>query len=342
MDRREFLKSTAAAGAAAVLPFNFSTEKPEEQIPDAPFVENGHWVRPQAARALRKYRDVFDFDQLSLDRDGKAYAPELALLIENQNIINSVQVPLCDRQVTHDIDLQFVFNVYSRFIGRHLVSVQTMIGPADIVKNKRLRYNKADEAYTLYLEDVEVLARTTTVKTYYHPDDADFVANDLTRDIVRDLRNNVGTKLQCIEENLLSLVLHSSNMIHRKTLMGGADWILTSPEMWGLLQKQYPCACEECERTSLVIHKAGRLIGSRFTVYVDPLYPSRELLIGRRPNGCVMWNYDAGYLYCPYIPFMKRPDISGYPTNRLVTRYGKKMVDEGKGNRYYARLIVEG
>jgi len=329
MDRREFLKGTAAAGAAAVLPFSILPEKEEPKIPDKPFVENGHWVRPVAAHALRKYRDQFNFDLVE-----KAYAPELAHLIENQHIINSIQVPLCDR--SHDIDLQFVFDVYSQFIGRHLVSVQTMIGPTDIAKYKNLKWT-ADEAYSLCLEDAEVAAKTSAVKTYYHPDDVDFVANDLTRDIVRDLRNNAGRRGQCIEDDLLSSVLNSCNVIHRRTLVGGADWILTSPEMWGLLQKQYPCVCE-CERTSSAIHKAGRLIGSRFTVYVDPLYVSRELLIGRRPNGCVMWNYDAGYLYCPYIPFMRRPDFSGYPTNRLITRYGKKMVD----NNYYAVLRVEG
>ena len=332
MDRREFLKGTAAAGAAAVLPFSILPEKEEPKIPDKPFVENGHWVKPRAAEALKKWSKHFDFSVVE-----KAYAPELALMIDNQDIINSIQVPHANK--THEIDLQFVFDVYSSFVGRHLVSVQAMDGPTDVAKHKRLRYNPADDALSLYIDSEPLVAKSSIIKTYYHPDDALFVANDLTRDIVRDLRNNAGRKGQCIEDDLLSSVLNSSNIIHRKTLMGGANWILTSPEMWGLLQRQYPCVCEERKGTSSEIHKAGRLVGSRFIVYVDPLYVSRELLIGRRLSGlndCVLWNYDAGYLYCPYIPFNRRHSIEGYRTNRMFTRYGRMMVD----NNYYALLTV--
>ena len=63
-----------------------------------------------------------------------------------------------------------------------------------------------------------------------------------------------------------------------------------------------------------------------FDVYVDPLYPDDEILMGYKGSSPM----DAGFVYSPYIPLQMLPTITDpetfQPRKGLLTRYGKAAV----------------
>jgi hypothetical protein len=364
MNRRDFLKGTAAAGAAAVLPLSILPEaKQEFKKFGYPFPKDYFgYPFPQDYRkklrreALEKWSKEFDFSVVE-----EEYAPELAIIIDNQHLMNEIQAEGCP-----PVDLEFVYNLYSGFIGRHLVSVQSMVSPTDMAIYEKFewghwgRSKDGDPAVLstrsplpgikLALVEKEVTAKTRTLKTPYHPQDAHCFGDEITREIITDLRTNPGTTLHgtittyrkqrskyCLNggdgskpslaswaiEELYCRIVEITGIIHR-------NWIVTSPEIAQIMKP------DMLNWTSSDgIHKAGTLCGA-WDIYVDPLYPKNELLIGRRPKEIDRkdWNYDTGYIYCPYIPATRKRW-----TNTVATRYAKLMPSAGVA--YYGKLVID-
>lgn len=93
-------------------------------------------------------------------------------------------------------------------------------------------------------------------------------------------------------------------------------------------------------RPSGVVKPVGpHLVGylGSMPVYKNPFYPSNAYLIGWKGTGL----FDAGYLYCPYMPIMSTQLImdSNFEGKRgFATSYGKKTVN---GNFYSKGTITE-
>jgi hypothetical protein len=175
---------------------------------------------------------------------------------------------------------------------------------------------------------------------------------EIDREVLTDLRNNAGTVSawdfntalgETIKEKYESLyvkVVEISNVIHRKTLRGGANWIVTSPEVASIFETAtagFAPAPSETFTSSLGIQYVGT-VNNRWRLYKDPLFPSNQLLMGYKGDSYM----DSGYFYCPYVPLTQTPVVldpeSFCPRKGILTRYGKKLLREGA--KFYARLSI--
>ena len=130
-------------------------------------------------------------------------------------------------------------------------------------------------------------------------------------------------------ETLAETINDVSANIHRKTLRGGANFVVCSPEVANLLEFTAGFRAtvnhEELKGGSIGAVKVGAM-SKKFDVYVDPYFPRNVILVGRRGNSFL----ESGYVYAPYVPLQVTPTIFGVedfvPRKGVMTRYAKKMV----------------
>jgi hypothetical protein len=129
-------------------------------------------------------------------------------------------------------------------------------------------------------------------------------------------------------ETLLETVNDVSANIHRKTLRGGANFIVVSPEVANILEFTAgfrATVTHDSEKGTTGAVKVGAL-NSKFDVIVDPYFPRNVILVGRKGASFL----ESGFVYAPYVPLQTTPTIFD-PTNftprkAVMTRYGKAMV----------------
>jgi len=175
---------------------------------------------------------------------------------------------------------------------------------------------------------------------------------EIDREVLTDLRNNAGTVAvwdfntalgDTIKEKYEALyvkVVEVSNVVHRKTLRGGCNWLVTSPEVASIFETAtagFAPAPSETFTSSLGIQYVGT-INNRWRLYKDPLFPQGQILMGYKGDSYM----DSGYFYCPYVPLTQTPVVldpeSFCPRKGILTRYGKKLLREG--SKFYARMSV--
>ena len=130
--------------------------------------------------------------------------------------------------------------------------------------------------------------------------------------------------------NLLATLNFASQDIYKTTYRGAGNYIITSPFMAAILNSASKLeggvkAGNWEGQLGANINYAGKLQGM-FDVYVDPLYPDDEILMGYKGSSPM----DAGFVYAPYIPLQMLPTITDpetfQPRKGLLTRYGKAAV----------------
>jgi len=175
---------------------------------------------------------------------------------------------------------------------------------------------------------------------------------EIDREVLTDLRQNAGTVTawdfntslgDTIKEKYESLyvkIVEISSVIHRKTLRGGANFIVTSPDVASIFETAtagFAPAPSETFTSSLGIQYVGT-VNNRWRLYKDPLFPSNQLLMGYKGDSYL----DSGYFYCPYVPLTQTPVVldpeSFCPRKGILTRYGKKLLREGA--KFYARMSI--
>jgi hypothetical protein len=129
-------------------------------------------------------------------------------------------------------------------------------------------------------------------------------------------------------ETLVETVNDVSAQIHRKTLRGGANFIVCGPEVANLLEftSGFRANITHDENKGDVgAVKAGSL-SRKWDVWVDPYFPRSTILVGRRGSSFL----ESGYVYAPYVPLQVTPTIFGtedfVPRKGVMTRFAKKMV----------------
>jgi len=176
---------------------------------------------------------------------------------------------------------------------------------------------------------------------------------EIDREILTDLRLNAGTVSawdygtalgDTIKEKYEALyvkVVEISNVVHRKTLRGGANFLVTSPEVASIFETAtagFGPTMSDTFTSSLGIQYVGT-INQRWRLFKDPLFPPGQILMGYKGDSYM----DTGYFYCPYVPLTQTPVVldseSFTPRKGLMTRYGKKLLREG--SKFYARLSVQ-
>jgi|TARA_R110000737_G_scaffold66279_12_gene94268 hypothetical protein len=129
-------------------------------------------------------------------------------------------------------------------------------------------------------------------------------------------------------ETLCETINDVSARIHRKTLRGGANFVVCSPEVANILEFTAGFRAEvggDFDRGSIGAVRVGAL-SKKQDVYVDPYFPRNVILVGRKGSSFL----ESGYVYAPYVPLQVTPTIFGIedfvPRKGVMTRYAKKMV----------------
>lgn len=134
-------------------------------------------------------------------------------------------------------------------------------------------------------------------------------------------------------ETLIETIIDVANTIHRKTLRGSANFMVTSPDVCTILEAsvmykpKYSLDGEGQVGSPFTIgaESVGTL-SNRFTVYKDPYFPRNRILVGFKGGSPL----ETGYVYAPYVPLIVTPTIYAAedfsPRKGVMTRYGKKMI----------------
>ena len=134
-------------------------------------------------------------------------------------------------------------------------------------------------------------------------------------------------------ETLVETVIDVANTIHRKTLRGSANFMVTSPDVCTILESsvlykpKFSIDGEGQVGSPFTIGaEAIGTVSNRFTVYKDPYFPRNKILVGYKGGSYL----ETGYVYAPYVPLIVTPTIFApedfTPRKGVMTRYGKKMV----------------
>mgnify|MGYP003647216440 FL=1 len=131
-----------------------------------------------------------------------------------------------------------------------------------------------------------------------------------------------------------------SNAIHQKTLRGGANFIVVSPEVATILES-IPGYATDSDGAStnksyaMGVQKTG-LLNNRYTVYKNPYQFENVILVGFRGSNFL----ETGAVYAPYVPLIMTPlvyDPKNFtPRKGVMTRYAKKIVRP----EFYGKVIV--
>ena len=131
-----------------------------------------------------------------------------------------------------------------------------------------------------------------------------------------------------------------SNAIHQKTLRGGANFLVVSPEVATILESIPGYATDSNadsnnKQYAMGVQKAG-LLNNRFTVYKNPYQFENKILVGFRGSNFL----ETGAVYAPYVPLIMTPlvyDPKNFtPRKGVMTRYAKKIVRP----EFYGKVIV--
>ena len=130
-----------------------------------------------------------------------------------------------------------------------------------------------------------------------------------------------------------------SNAIHQKTLRGGANFIVISPETATILESipGYATTSDGAVDSSYAmgVQKVG-LLNNRFNVYKNPYMQENSILVGFRGSNFL----ETGAVYSPYVPLIMTPlvyDPTNFtPRKGVMTRYAKKMVR----SEFYGKVVV--
>ena len=134
-------------------------------------------------------------------------------------------------------------------------------------------------------------------------------------------------------ETLMETITDVANTIHKKTLRGSGNFIVTSPDVATILEHLtaykvgYKIDADGQVKDSMSIGaEAIGTLNNRYVVYKDPYFPANKILIGLKGNTFL----ESGYIYAPYVPLILTPVIYAQedftPRKGVMTRYGKKLV----------------
>jgi len=144
--------------------------------------------------------------------------------------------------------------------------------------------------------------------------------------------------------NLLAVLNIASQDIYRTTHRGPGTVLITSPLIASFLESSAKLSggIESVDKPTNMggaIAYKGKFAG-KYDLYVDPLWPEDEILIGYKGTNAM----DAGYVYSPYIPLQQLPTItdpeSFQPRKGILTRYGKAAITPA--HRFYRIVRIVG
>jgi hypothetical protein len=131
-----------------------------------------------------------------------------------------------------------------------------------------------------------------------------------------------------------------SNIIHQRTLRGGANFMVVSPAVATILESIPGFAADtdgaaDTMKYAFGVQKVGAL-NSRYKVYKNPYMTENVILLGFRGTQFL----EAGAVYSPYVPLIMTPLVydpnTFTPRKGIMTRYAMTMVRP----EYYGLVVV--
>ena len=140
-------------------------------------------------------------------------------------------------------------------------------------------------------------------------------------------------------QTLGTVIAGVSNSIHQKTLRGGANFLVVSPDVATIIESipGYASSADNGDaQFAFGVTKVGSL-NSRFQVYKNPYMKENVILMGYRGTQFL----ETGAVYAPYIPLIMTPlvyDPKNFtPRKGVMTRYAKKMLR----GEFYGKVYVD-
>jgi len=301
-------------------------------------------TKENALKLAEKWSEKYDLERIH----DQSWRARVAIILENQHLFNE-QTEVSDWFAK--LSMSLIPYIYFHIPLNKMVSIQPILHPEDEIFC--LGFSESSGEIRLEIQKSPVSCKTIRYKktTFKEGDDVDVkevgqaLANELTREVATDLRNNAGTyarfdwepvgkdkTLREQHEQLYIKLLEISSIIHRKTLRGAANWIYTSPKISDI----FLSACTRCFMPPPVYADDGiyyeGTISNRWKHFRDTLCPDNEILMGYRGDSYM----DAGYMYCPYIPLEHAPKIGEEEV--IIRRRAKKLLVGGL--KFYARITI--
>ena len=134
-----------------------------------------------------------------------------------------------------------------------------------------------------------------------------------------------------------------SNLIHQKTLRGGANFMVVSPKVSTILESIPGFAADSAgdeNKYNMGVQKIGA-INNRYTVYKNPYMTENVILMGYKGSQFL----ETGAVFAPYIPLIMTPlvydPVSFTPRKGIMTRYAKKIVRPDFYGKVFIRDLNE-
>lgn len=300
--------------------------------------------------------------RVSYDADGAA---DVVLIGDCTNFTSTIAVDTGSTTFNHST-------------GAVTVTLSGGAFPAGAVARVNYEYdleaNPFQPEVTLSIDSDSVAAMTRKLKTSWsleaaqdlksvHNIDAestltDLMADEMVAEIDREIINDLivaaairadhnfataaGASVNFTDRNiaLMYKALEVANIIHRTTLRGPANWMVTSADLCSKFEQLNDFRASDAfttEGVDIGIMNMGTIQG-KMKLYKDPLFPNCKILLGFKGSSVL----DAGYFYAPYIPLLSTPTVmdpnSFTPNKGVMTRYGKKLIEDG--GLYYGVINV--
>ena len=197
-------------------------------------------------------------------------------------------------------------------------------------------------AMEIDLEIVDMLKANASAKTSYWSAKVGFEYDGSGTDLAawsqESGTSNAYTKSEWFQ-TLGIKIQGVSNAIHQKTLRGGANFVVVSPETATILESVTGYVQNTGDASAKTYAMGVQSVGSinnRYTVYKNPYMLDNTCLIGFRGSNFL----ETGAVYAPYVPMIMTPlvyDPKNFtPRKGVMTRYAKKMVRP----EFYGKVII--
>jgi hypothetical protein len=186
------------------------------------------------------------------------------------------------------------------------------------------------------LEILDMLIENAPITEYWSAKVGNQIANNTVTNNVSGVYYTQMTWFQTIGIKLQKV----SNIIHQRTLRGGANFMVVSPNVATILESIPGFAADtdgaaDNMKYAFGVQKIGAL-NSRYKVYKNPYMLENVILMGFRGNQFL----ETGAVYAPYVPLIMTPLVydpaTFTPRKGIMTRYAKKMVRP----EFYGKVVI--